>query len=301
LGVNTPGERAALAAALALLERKIETLLAQTPAPADTGAGTDPWADDVPGSTPSLALRNGPRDERESAMDSETKQGSVATAAPEPAPDEMVTTINFQDPDFRANAYALYEELRAQGPVSKVRRLTGREDEEGERALPRTGLFARESNLVTHYDEGVAAMLDDRFTVDPAKVMSPEEQEAVAARMADAPRISRALSRNLLTLNSAAKSSTTARPSRSLASSPEAVITMRSRRRSAGSGSRLVRPRSSRRSSRPVTTAREMPSRCAMPAGEATPSRSMNSTANWRKLGSPSSRCARRDMADHCT
>ncbi|MDQ2653428.1 MAG: cytochrome P450 [Chloroflexota bacterium] len=200
LGVTSPGERAALATALALLERKIETLLAQTPAPADPDPEPEPWAD-KPGSTPSLAPRNGSRDERESSMDSETKQGSVATAAPEPAHDEMVTTINFQDPDFRANAYTLYEELRARGPVSKVRRLTGREEEEGERALPRSGLFASESNLVTHYDEGVAAMLDDRFTVDPAKVLSPDQQEEMAARMADAPRISRALSRNLLTLD----------------------------------------------------------------------------------------------------
>lgn len=134
-------------------------------------------------------------------MENETTQGGVATATPEPAHAEVVAEFNFQDPEFRANAYAVYEELRAQGPVSKVRRLTGREDEEGERALPRTGFFTSESNLVTHYDEGVTAMLDDRFTVDPAKVMSPEQQAEVAARMAEAPRITRALSRNLLTLD----------------------------------------------------------------------------------------------------
>jgi cytochrome P450 len=131
----------------------------------------------------------------------EIPQAGAAVAAPEPAGREVTATINFQDPDFRAKAYAFYDELRARGPVSKVRMVRGDEEEEGERALPRTGLFASESYLVTHYDEGVAAMLDDRFTVDPAKVLSPEQQEAVAAQMADAPRINRALSRNLLTLD----------------------------------------------------------------------------------------------------
>ena len=134
-------------------------------------------------------------------MDNETERGGVVTTAPEQAHSEVAATLNLQDPDFRANAYALYEDLRAQGPVAKVRVLRGNEEEDGERALPRTGLFASESYLVTHYDEGVAAMLDDRFTVDPAKVLSPEQQAAAAAQMVDAPRITRALSRNLLTLD----------------------------------------------------------------------------------------------------
>jgi DNA-binding MarR family transcriptional regulator len=58
LGASSPGERAALATALGLLERKIGTLLAQTPAPAEPGCQPDLWEDDTPGSTPSLALRN---------------------------------------------------------------------------------------------------------------------------------------------------------------------------------------------------------------------------------------------------
>ena len=57
LGATTPGERAALAAALALLERKIETLLDRTPAPAETGREPHAWDDEIAGPTPSLALR----------------------------------------------------------------------------------------------------------------------------------------------------------------------------------------------------------------------------------------------------
>lgn len=130
-----------------------------------------------------------------------TTQRGVATAAPEGDPGDIRATVNLQDPDFRAGAYDLYEELREHGPVSKVRILAGREADDDERALPRAGLFASVSNLVTHYDAGVAALLDDRFTVDPTKVLSPEQQAAMAAQAADAPRIARALRRNLLTLD----------------------------------------------------------------------------------------------------
>ena len=58
LGVSTPGERAALAAALALLERKIGTLLDQTPARAEPGRAADAWDDETTGVAASLALLN---------------------------------------------------------------------------------------------------------------------------------------------------------------------------------------------------------------------------------------------------
>lgn len=58
LGVTSPGERAALAAALSVLERMIGTLLDHAPVPVDPGREPDPWADEMPASTPSLALRH---------------------------------------------------------------------------------------------------------------------------------------------------------------------------------------------------------------------------------------------------
>jgi DNA-binding MarR family transcriptional regulator len=58
LGDTSPGERAALALAMSVLERKIELLLAQTPAPAQAGREPDLWDDEAMGSTPSLALRH---------------------------------------------------------------------------------------------------------------------------------------------------------------------------------------------------------------------------------------------------
>ncbi|MFT4038901.1 MAG: cytochrome P450 [Thermomicrobiales bacterium] len=128
-------------------------------------------------------------------MDTMTTPGAAAPAADNRPVD---ATVNLRNPDFRAEAYDLYERLREEGVVSRVRFLTGNEEEQG--ALPRTGLFADTSNLVTHYDEGVAALLDDRFTVDPVKVLTPEQQAAAAAARPDS-KIGRALSRNLLTLD----------------------------------------------------------------------------------------------------
>lgn len=128
-------------------------------------------------------------------------QGAVATELTPDAADKKRVAINFQDPEFRASAYELYEDLREQGPVTRVRVLRGGETEDDSRALPRTGLFASESSLVTHYDEGVEALLDNRFTVDPSKVLSPEQQAAMAEEVANAPKIARALRRNLLTLD----------------------------------------------------------------------------------------------------
>jgi DNA-binding MarR family transcriptional regulator len=58
LGVSSPGEREALATALALLERKIEILLDQTPAPAGAMREPNPWDDETPGTAPAMALRN---------------------------------------------------------------------------------------------------------------------------------------------------------------------------------------------------------------------------------------------------
>jgi DNA-binding MarR family transcriptional regulator len=56
LGLSSPRERAALAAALALLDRKIDVLLAQAPVPADPGREPDPWDDETTAVAPAMAL-----------------------------------------------------------------------------------------------------------------------------------------------------------------------------------------------------------------------------------------------------
>jgi DNA-binding MarR family transcriptional regulator len=56
LGVSSPQERAVLAAALDLLERKIEILLERAPACPDAGREPDPWDDETPGVASPTAL-----------------------------------------------------------------------------------------------------------------------------------------------------------------------------------------------------------------------------------------------------
>lgn len=58
LGVSSPEERAALATALNLLERKIGILLDQTPPPADAAREHDTWDDEMQESASLLAMRS---------------------------------------------------------------------------------------------------------------------------------------------------------------------------------------------------------------------------------------------------
>lgn len=59
---TSPGERKALVTALAVLERKIDILLDQTPGPGDPGRGPDPWDDEMPTTAQPILLRNREQD-----------------------------------------------------------------------------------------------------------------------------------------------------------------------------------------------------------------------------------------------
>src|SRR5688500_14914578 len=58
-----------------------------------------------------------------------------------------------------------YAELRERGRVGIVKFAAG--EAGAERDGPRNEMFNRESFFVTHYDDVVATLLDDRFYVDP--------------------------------------------------------------------------------------------------------------------------------------
>ncbi|MGI9253369.1 MAG: cytochrome P450 family protein, partial [Thermomicrobiales bacterium] len=109
-----------------------------------------------------------------------------------------VAEVSISDPAFRANAYKLYAELRDEGPIAKLRFMTDRLTPGG--SLPEEGAPRPESWVPTHFDVGVAALLDDRFTVNPAKLMTPEQRAEVASDPAT-PDVSRALRRNLLNMD----------------------------------------------------------------------------------------------------
>ncbi|MCA1731579.1 MAG: cytochrome P450, partial [Actinobacteria bacterium] len=84
--------------------------------------------------------------------------------------------LNITDPHFMADAYDTYADLRARGPVSRVRFSRG--EEESDDAEEQVNQFFRsETFFVTHYDEVVETLLDERFSVDPRSGMSPEQLE----------------------------------------------------------------------------------------------------------------------------
>ncbi|MFM9106280.1 MAG: cytochrome P450 [Chloroflexota bacterium] len=119
--------------------------------------------------------------------------------APVVNPQAEPTRLDLRDPNFRADAYGIFDTLRAQCPMSKVRFVASDDDETAIVNTPRE-LLEGDSWLVTRFDEGVEAMLDDRFTVSAMRMMPPEHLEQLRLQQADN-ELARAMSRNLLTLD----------------------------------------------------------------------------------------------------
>src|SRR5215216_961521 len=106
-----------------------------------------------------------------------TSENGVETNAAheETRPAEPVK-LDIADPHFMPNAYETYAELRTKGPVSRVRFIAGEEEGDGAKEQ-RPDFLGRDTFFVTHYDEVVATLLDDRFSVDPRSMMSQEQLE----------------------------------------------------------------------------------------------------------------------------
>ncbi len=117
----------------------------------------------------------------------------AADASVHGVPVEDPTTLDLSDPDFMATAYATYAGLREQGAVVKVR-FPGRE---GDEASTPNRLRARDSFFVAHFDEVVASLLDERFSVDVERALSPEQRE----KLGEVPEEFRALQHSLLTID----------------------------------------------------------------------------------------------------
>ena len=74
-----------------------------------------------------------------------------------------------------ATAYDTYAAMREQGRVGVVKFAAG---EAGESVTDRATRCSTGSPFfVTHYDDVVATLLDDRFSVDPRSRMTPEQRE----------------------------------------------------------------------------------------------------------------------------
>src|SRR3712207_5240160 len=122
------------------------------------------------------------KDKNEPVSQSTSEDGDRTRAAHKEAGLTEAVGLDIADPHFMANAYDTYADLRAKGPVSRVRFVTGADEAEeapgdGAKEQSPEDFFGGETFFVTHYDEALATLLDDRFSVDPRSVMSPEELE----------------------------------------------------------------------------------------------------------------------------
>src|SRR5215207_7691299 len=163
-----------------------------------------------------------PDNERESAvtefphlnsLDPEDKDGTISRSTSENGAETKAanekeeanrtepTELDIADPHFMADAYDTYADLRAKGPVSRVR-FAGMEQEaevEADGAEEQRGFFGRrETFFVTHYDEVIKTLLDDRFAVDPRSTMSQEQVEEIESKT---PEEFRLFSRSIISLD----------------------------------------------------------------------------------------------------
>ncbi len=129
-----------------------------------------------------------------------TSENSATTNSghKEARPTEPVE-LNIGDPHFMSDAYDTYANLRAKGPVSRVRFASGAEEAAGDDREEQRGFFgSQETFFVTHYDEVIKSLLDHRFAVDPRSTMSPEQVEELEAQT---PEEFRLFSRSIISLD----------------------------------------------------------------------------------------------------
>jgi len=139
-----------------------------------------------------------PEDKDGIVSPSTSENGAGTHAAHEEAHRTEPMELDIGDPNFMADAYDTYADLRAKGPVSRVR-FGGGTEEAGEDNGEQRGFFGRqETFFVTHYDEVVATLLDRRFAVDPRSGMSPEQLEQQEAQT---PEEFRLLSRSIISID----------------------------------------------------------------------------------------------------
>ena len=109
------------------------------------------------------------------AQDTVAQNGNERNGAVTSDVGDDVVELNLRDPQFMTNAFETYAQIREKGPVVRVKFGGGEETDEKENA--RNPFFQRETVFVSHYDDVVATLLDDRFSVDFFSQMTPEERE----------------------------------------------------------------------------------------------------------------------------
>jgi len=118
-----------------------------------------------------------PEDKDDLASPATSEKSATTNAAHEEARPTEPVELDIGDPHFMADAYDTYADLRAKGPVSRVRFAGGGEKASDDGEESSEFFFRSETYFVTHYDEVIATLLDNRFSVDPRSGMSPEQLE----------------------------------------------------------------------------------------------------------------------------
>jgi cytochrome P450 len=143
-----------------------------------------------------------PEDKDQTISRSPGEDGTEMNGPHKEARPEEPVKLDIADPHFMLNAYDAYADLRARGSVSRVRFVAGEEEEkeisgDGAKEQRPEDFFGRESFFVSHYDEVIATLLDNRFSVDPRSTMSAEQLE----QQPPVPEEFRPLSRSILLLD----------------------------------------------------------------------------------------------------
>lgn len=84
--------------------------------------------------------------------------------------------INRGDPEFMAHADETYAELREQGRVTRVELSFGLSEEE-KKENPQARLFGGPTYFVSHYEDAVKTLFDERFSVDVSAQLTPEQRQ----------------------------------------------------------------------------------------------------------------------------
>jgi cytochrome P450 len=116
----------------------------------------------------------------------------IADGQPLAEPDGSPILLDFMDPHYRQRSQETYNDLRARCPVAHVTFTRTDTYENGPR-----GPFQRDAYLITRYDDGSSALLDERILVDPRNAMTEEQ----LAELPEPPEEFRVFRNNILGLD----------------------------------------------------------------------------------------------------
>ncbi|MCY1078070.1 cytochrome P450 family protein [Archangium lansingense] len=125
-------------------------------------------------------------EQKEAVTPVQTQDGTCPARALREAPTQDSVVLDREDPEFLANAPAIYAELRALGPVVRCpfgRGISDGVNPEGSRARESGRVPGRDRLFVSRYDDAVSVLLSDRYASDMRSVMTPEQRARLEATM----------------------------------------------------------------------------------------------------------------------